>query len=80
MLEDVTLRNSPAWTVHPVDCDRLTIRGISIVNGLRPDDHGPHTIRSAERAATLTQQLAVQSISNIYRDSQFRTDGLNAFP
>ena len=43
MLEDVALRNSPAWTVHPVDCDRLEIRGISIINGLTPDDHGPNT-------------------------------------
>ena len=43
MLEDVTLRNSPAWTVHPVDCDRVTIRGISILNGLTPEEHGPNT-------------------------------------
>ena len=43
LLEDVTFRNSPAWTIHPVDCDRVTIRGISIVNGLTPEDHGPNT-------------------------------------
>jgi hypothetical protein len=43
LLEDVTLRNSPAWTVHPVDCDRVTIQGISIMNGLDPKDHGPNT-------------------------------------
>lgn len=43
LLEDVTFRNSPSWTIHPMDCDRVTIRGISIVNGLTPDDHGPNT-------------------------------------
>ena len=43
MLEDITLQTSPAWTVHPIDCDRVTIRGISIVNGLTPEDHGPNT-------------------------------------
>ena len=43
MLEDITLRSSPAWTVHPIDCDRVTIRGISILNGLGPEDHGPNT-------------------------------------
>lgn len=43
LLEDVTFRNSPAWTIHPVDCDRLAIRGISILNGLSDEDHGPNT-------------------------------------
>jgi len=43
LLEDVTLRNSPMWTVHPVDCDRVTIHGISILNGLDAEDHGPNT-------------------------------------
>lgn len=43
LLEDITLRNSPRWTVHPMDCDRVTILGISIMNGLDPEDHGPNT-------------------------------------
>lgn len=42
LLADFTLRNSPNWTVHPIDCDRLAIRGISIINGLGDDD-GPNT-------------------------------------
>ncbi len=43
LLEGFTARNSPAWTIHPLDCDLLTIRGISIINGLDPDTHGPNT-------------------------------------
>lgn len=43
LLEGVTLRNSPNWTVHPVDCDRLTIQGISIINGIDDENHGPNT-------------------------------------
>ncbi len=42
LVEDVTLRNSPSWTLHPVDCDRVTVRGISILNGVYEDD-GPNT-------------------------------------
>jgi len=42
LIEDVTLRNSPAWTVHPVDCDRVNIRGVSILNGIYGED-GPNT-------------------------------------
>ena len=34
LLEDITIRNSPAWTVHLVDCDDVDIRGISILNGI----------------------------------------------
>lgn len=43
LLEGFTARNSPAWTIHPVDCDRLTIQGISILNGLDSETHGPNT-------------------------------------
>lgn len=31
-LEQVTLENSPFWTVHPVYCDNLLVRGITIQN------------------------------------------------
>ena len=43
LLEGVTLRNSPGWTVHPVDCDRLTIHGISMINAIDPENQGPNT-------------------------------------
>jgi polygalacturonase len=33
MLEDFTLKNSGSWAIHPLDCDRVTIRGLSLVNG-----------------------------------------------
>lgn len=32
VLENVTLTNSPAWTVHPLRCRKVTIRGLNIVN------------------------------------------------
>jgi hypothetical protein len=35
----VAIRNAPGWTLHPKNCDRVTIRGISIVNDMR----GPNT-------------------------------------
>ncbi|MFH1023781.1 MAG: glycosyl hydrolase family 28 protein, partial [Planctomycetota bacterium] len=39
LLEDVTLRNSPAYTVWPCGCDDVRIRGIRLFNNLR----GPNT-------------------------------------
>jgi len=32
VLENVTLTNSPAWTVHPLRCQNVTIRGLYIKN------------------------------------------------
>src|ERR1039457_2122277 len=31
-LRDITIRNAPSWTVHPVGCDGLVIDSISILN------------------------------------------------
>jgi hypothetical protein len=42
LLESFTIRNSPAWTIHPADCIRLNINGISILNGVFEED-GPNT-------------------------------------
>jgi hypothetical protein len=42
LIEDVTIRNSPMWTIHPIDCDRVAIRGISILNDVA-GDRGPNT-------------------------------------
>ncbi len=42
LIEDVTLTNSPAWTLHPVDCDGVAIRGITILNGMY-EENGPNT-------------------------------------
>lgn len=33
MLEDFTLKNSGSWAIRPIDCNRVTIRGLSLVNG-----------------------------------------------
>ncbi|MBQ7850532.1 MAG: glycoside hydrolase family 28 protein [Clostridia bacterium] len=45
VLENVTLLNSPAWTVHPLRCRNVTVRGLNIKNpvdspntdGVNPD-------------------------------------------
>jgi len=34
-IEGITIRNAPAWTVHPKNCDDVKIRGISLLNNLR---------------------------------------------
>lgn len=39
IIRDVTIRNSPGWTVHPYCCDRVRIEGITIDNHL----FGPNT-------------------------------------
>ncbi len=31
-LRDLTIRNAPSWTVHPVGCEDVVIEGISILN------------------------------------------------
>jgi hypothetical protein len=42
LLKDITVENSPVWTIHPIDCERVTITGISILNGVYEED-GPNT-------------------------------------
>jgi hypothetical protein len=42
LLKDITVENSPAWTIRPIDCERVTITGISILNGIFEED-GPNT-------------------------------------
>lgn len=42
LLSGITIANSPAWTIHPIDCERITITRISILNGIYDDD-GPNT-------------------------------------
>jgi polygalacturonase len=37
LIEDVTLFNSPMWQVHPVLCNNVTVRGLSI------SSFGPNT-------------------------------------
>jgi len=38
-IQEVHIRNSPRWTIHPKNCDRVWIRAISIITDLR----GPNT-------------------------------------
>lgn len=42
LIEDITLTDSPSWTIHPIDCDGVVIRGISLINGLTAEDHVPN--------------------------------------
>ena len=39
LMRDVTVTNAPAWTVHTLRCDRVTISGVTILN----DMQGPNT-------------------------------------
>ena len=39
LIDNVTLRNSPFWTVHPAYCDRVTARRLTILN----PPHSPNT-------------------------------------
>lgn len=32
-IRDVTLKNSPFWTINPVYCENLTVSGFTIENG-----------------------------------------------
>ena len=36
LVEDVTIKNSPFWTIHPVYCDNVIVRGVTI------DSHYPN--------------------------------------
>ncbi|MEK7754412.1 MAG: glycoside hydrolase family 28 protein, partial [Acidobacteriota bacterium] len=38
-IRDVRIRNTPGWGIHPVDCDGVYIRGISMITDMR----GPNT-------------------------------------
>ncbi|MEO1077401.1 MAG: glycoside hydrolase family 28 protein, partial [Bacteroidota bacterium] len=38
LIEGVTLKNSPFWTVHPVLCESVTVRGTTIRHGTTNDD------------------------------------------
>ncbi len=35
VLEGFTILRSPAWTIHPKNCERVKIRGVTILNNLR---------------------------------------------
>jgi polygalacturonase len=34
-IQDITIRKTPAWAIHPKNCDGVKIRGISLLNNLR---------------------------------------------
>jgi polygalacturonase len=38
-IENISIFDAPGWTIHPLDCDGVTIHGIRIVN----NGHGPNT-------------------------------------
>lgn len=38
LIEDLTIMNSPFWTVHPVFCTNVVIRGLDIKKGITNDD------------------------------------------
>jgi hypothetical protein len=42
LLQGIVVTNSPSWTIRPIDCERVTITGISVINGIYEHD-GPNT-------------------------------------
>jgi polygalacturonase len=38
LIEGVTFQNSPFWTVHPVFCTNVTVRGVRVLPGTTNDD------------------------------------------
>ncbi len=50
-IEDITIRNSPCWTVHPMCCENVKISGISIFNPYKsPNTDGinPESCKNVE--------------------------------
>jgi len=37
LIEDVVLKNSPFWVIHPVFCESITVRGVQVIS------HGPNS-------------------------------------
>ena len=37
-IKDITVRNSPYWTIHTTGCDGINIQGVTILNGVYQDD------------------------------------------
>ena len=47
LIEGVTMLNSPFWVIHPLFCDDLTVRGVTIVNdGPNGDGCDPESCRN----------------------------------
>jgi polygalacturonase len=49
LVSDLTLRNSPFWTVHPYVCRNVTIRNVTISNPAIV----PYVLSSSTRVFTL---------------------------
>ena len=64
LLEDVTFQNSPSWTLHPILCDNLVVRGISILSPLN-EDRGPNA--RWNRSGLLHEGANLRLLSRIRR-------------
>lgn len=40
LIEGITIRNSPFWTVNPEFCENVTVRGVTIINPKSPNTDG----------------------------------------
>ncbi|MAE62919.1 MAG: hypothetical protein CMJ18_01495 [Phycisphaeraceae bacterium] len=69
LIEGVTFRNGPMWTIHPVYCDNVTVRGVTVLtegpntDGLNPDSCRNVLIEDC-RFATGDDCIAINSGKN----------------
>lgn len=59
LIEGVTFQNSPSWTVHPVWCENLIVRGIKITNPM--DSHNTDGINLESCKSALVEECTVES-------------------
>lgn len=50
LIEGITLRNSPCWTVHPIYCEDVIVRGVTIENPTVSPNTDGINIESSNRA------------------------------
>ena len=50
LIEDVTLRNSPAWMLHPLMCENIIIKGVKIFNPWYSQNGDALDLESCHRA------------------------------
>ena len=81
-ITDVTIKNPPFWTINPVYCDNVTIRGVTIDNPDGFAQHRRHQPRVVPQRAhlRLPHQHAATTASRSSRAATNRGDGSGVRP